>query len=88
MHAKANDEVISTVIDTRGSQLSKMSCTRCNVTHREYIKSLPKRHTGCAVLIFNEREEVLIVKPNYKEGWSVPGGVIDALGSPHGGSVR
>lgn len=54
----------------------------------EYMKSLPRKHVGCAALFFNEKDELLIVKPNYKEGWLVPGGVIDALESPYDGCVR
>lgn len=56
--------------------------------HAEYIRSLPKRHAASAALLFNDKNELLIVKQNYKEGWSVPGGVLDALESPHDGCVR
>ena len=54
----------------------------------EYLKSLPRKHIGCAALFFNEKDELLIVKPNYKSGWLVPGGVIDALESPYAACVR
>lgn len=56
--------------------------------HAEYIASLPKRHVGCAALFLNDKGELLIVKQSYKEGWSVPGGVVDALESPYAGCVR
>ena len=56
--------------------------------YAEYLASLPKRHVGCAAIFLNEKDELLIVKQSYREGWSVPGGVIDALESPHDGCVR
>ena len=43
---------------------------------------LPKKQVGTAVLFFNTKGELLIVKPNYKDGWLVPGGSADADESP------
>ncbi|MHB1163149.1 MAG: hypothetical protein ACYCZZ_01290 [Minisyncoccota bacterium] len=43
-------------------------------TDEEYAKMLPKKQVGTAVLFFNAKGELLIVKPDYKEGWLVPGG--------------
>ena len=43
------------------------------ITDEEYAKMLPK--TGrTAVLFFNSEGDLLIVKPDYKDGWLVPGG--------------
>ncbi len=33
---------------------------------------------GAGVLLFNNKNELLIVKPFYKDHWSIPGGVVDA----------
>ena len=49
---------------------------------KEYYKALPKKHMGAGVLLFNRKNELLIVKPIYKKGWSIPGGTIDANESP------
>jgi 8-oxo-dGTP diphosphatase len=44
-------------------------------TDTEYAAVLPKKQVGTAVLLFNTKGEILIVKPDYKEGWLVPGGI-------------
>lgn len=60
-----------------------------NVPHAEYIASLPKKHVAAGALFFNSKNELLVVKPNYRDdGWLVPGGTIDAMESPHDGCVR
>ncbi len=51
-------------------------------TDEEYAKMLPKKQVGTAVLFFNTRGELLIVKPDYREGWLVPGGACDDNESP------
>ena len=43
----------------------------------EYIVDLPKKRMAVGVLLFNNAEELLVVKPTYKENWSIPGGVCD-----------
>ena len=47
-----------------------------------YYESLPKKRMGAGCLFFNERNEVLLVKPNYKPGWEIPGGVVENNESP------
>ena len=37
-------------------------------TDEEYAKMLPKKQVGTAVLFFNTKGELLIVKHDYKEG--------------------
>lgn len=51
-------------------------------TDEEYAAILTKKQVGTAVLLFNAREELLIVKPDYREGWLVPGGATDDDESP------
>jgi 8-oxo-dGTP pyrophosphatase MutT (NUDIX family) len=46
-------------------------------TDEEYAAHLPKKQVGTAVLFFNGQGELLIVKPDYKDGWLVPGGSAD-----------
>ncbi len=43
---------------------------------------------GSGALFFNKKNELLIVKPSYKDHWSIPGGVIDANESPREACVR
>jgi len=49
---------------------------------KEYYKNLPKKRMGSGALILNEKNEILIVKPGYKDHWSIPGGVVDEDESP------
>jgi len=43
---------------------------------------------GSGVLFFNGKGEILVVKPNYKEGWILPGGTVDENESPLTAAVR
>jgi ADP-ribose pyrophosphatase YjhB (NUDIX family) len=52
-----------------------------------YLSGLPRKRVGCGALIV-VGGELLIVKPAYKEGWGIPGGVVDAGESPHAACVR
>jgi 8-oxo-dGTP diphosphatase len=47
-----------------------------------YYKQLPKKQVGTAVLFFNTKGELLVVKPDYKDSWLVPGGSADENESP------
>lgn len=57
-------------------------------TDEEYAAMLPKKQVGTAVLLFNTRGELLIVKPNYREGWLIPGGAADNNESPLHCAIR
>lgn len=48
----------------------------------EYIKTLSGKICAVGVLLFNDKQQLLIVKPNYKPQWSVVGGIIDSFESP------
>ena len=48
----------------------------------QYYKGLPKKRMGVGALFFNDKDELLILKPTYKDYWSIPGGIIDANESP------
>lgn len=54
----------------------------------EYFTSLPRKRMASGVLFFNKKQEVLLVKPNYKEGWGIPGGVVDENESPLQAAIR
>ncbi|WP_328666976.1 NUDIX hydrolase [Streptomyces sp. NBC_00322] len=43
-----------------------------------YIASLPHILAGAAVLIRDGEGRVLIVEPNYRDGWGLPGGTIES----------
>jgi ADP-ribose pyrophosphatase YjhB (NUDIX family) len=54
----------------------------------KYFKSLSKKRMGVGAFIFNERNELLIVKPSYKDYWSIPGGVVEENESPAQACIR
>lgn len=53
-----------------------------------FYQNLPKKRMACGVIFFNNKEEILIVKPSYKDHWSIPGGVIDLNESPRQAAIR
>jgi 8-oxo-dGTP diphosphatase len=53
-----------------------------------YYASLPRTRGAAAALLLDDLGRVLLVKPTYKEGWFLPGGVIEAGESPLGACVR
>lgn len=57
-------------------------------TDEEYQKMLPKKQVGTAVVFLNTNGELLIVKPNYRDGWLVPGGSADDEESPLHCAIR
>jgi ADP-ribose pyrophosphatase YjhB (NUDIX family) len=42
--------------------------------------SVPRIPASAGALIFDSRERLLILKPTYKKGWTVPGGQIECNG--------
>jgi 8-oxo-dGTP diphosphatase len=54
----------------------------------EYLKSLPRKKIAAAAIFFNEKNELLIVKPNYRDHWLVPGGIVEKNESPAHGCIR
>jgi 8-oxo-dGTP pyrophosphatase MutT (NUDIX family) len=43
-----------------------------------YIASLPRILAGAAALIRDDQGRVLVVEPNYREGWVLPGGTVES----------
>jgi len=55
---------------------------------KTFYQSLPRKRISAGALFFNEKKELLIVKPSYKDHWSVPGGVVDENESPKEACIR
>ncbi|MFD9793527.1 NUDIX domain-containing protein [Streptomyces sp. NPDC059070] len=53
--------------------------------YARYIAGLPRVLAAAAMLLRDERGRVLLVEPNYREGWALPGGTVE---SDHGESPR
>ncbi|MEK7105512.1 MAG: NUDIX hydrolase, partial [Patescibacteria group bacterium] len=47
-----------------------------------WFSTLPKKVAGSGGLIFNRRGEVLILKTTYRDGWIIPGGIVEEGESP------
>ncbi|MGW7407829.1 NUDIX domain-containing protein [Streptomyces sp. NPDC054833] len=43
-----------------------------------YIAGLPRILAGAAALFRDAEDRVLLVEPNYREGWALPGGTIES----------
>lgn len=54
----------------------------------EYYKAIPEKRMSSGVLLFNDKDEILVVKPSYKNYWSIPGGIIDKNESPLKAGLR
>jgi ADP-ribose pyrophosphatase YjhB (NUDIX family) len=46
--------------------------------YASYIASLPRVLSGAAALFRDTQERVLLVEPNYRDGWALPGGTIES----------
>jgi 8-oxo-dGTP diphosphatase len=53
-----------------------------------FYASLPRTRGAAAALLLDDLGRVLLVKPTYKEGWFLPGGVIEEGESPLGACLR
>jgi 8-oxo-dGTP pyrophosphatase MutT (NUDIX family) len=53
-----------------------------------FYASLPRTRGAASALLLDDRGRILLVKPTYKEGWFLPGGVIEAGESPLTACVR
>jgi 8-oxo-dGTP diphosphatase len=53
-----------------------------------FYASLPRTRGAAGALLFDAGGRILLVKPTYKEGWTLPGGVIEAGESPLGACLR
>lgn len=55
---------------------------------RTFYESLPAKRMAAGAIFVNEADQVLLVKPTYKAGWEIPGGVIEKDESPRAGCER
>lgn len=51
-------------------------------------KTLPTKHVAVKTIINNKNGDILLVKPNYRAHWHIPGGGVDAGESPWDAAVR
>lgn len=53
-----------------------------------YYASLPRTRGAASALLLDDLGRMLLVKPTYKDGWLLPGGVIENNESPLAACVR
>lgn len=58
------------------------------LSNEKYAEMLPKKQVGTAVILFNKKGELLILKPDYKDKWLIPGGSADENESPLHCAIR
>ncbi len=61
---------------------------RPNNADRTDQPSYPKKHPAAGALFFNRAGALLLVKPTYREYWSIPGGIVEENDSPRQACVR
>ncbi|MEV4021156.1 NUDIX hydrolase [Nonomuraea angiospora] len=54
----------------------------------EWYATLPAFYASACVLLTDTEDRVLMVKPNYRPHWSIPGGIMEADELPHECAVR
>ena len=54
----------------------------------EFYENLPKKRMASGAIFFNEKMEILVVKPTYIDDWSIPGGIVELNESPAEGCRR
>jgi 8-oxo-dGTP diphosphatase len=56
--------------------------------NKQWQASLPKKKVAVKVIITSDRGNVLLVKPNYKDTWQMPGGGVEEYEDPKVAAVR
>lgn len=55
---------------------------------KAFIATLPTRRLAAGALIRNTQGQILGLQPNYKKGWTLPGGTVEAGEAPQTGCFR
>lgn len=50
--------------------------------------ALPKKQLAAGVILLNEQRHLLLVKPTYRDGWLLPGGIVEVWESPCQAALR
>ena len=58
------------------------------MTEEEWLAQLPTLYAAAAALFTDQAGRVLLVKPNYRDHWSLPGGILEHDEPPHVGCAR
>lgn len=50
--------------------------------YKEYLQTLPKKRMAAGIIIRDSEKRILMVEPNYKSNFEIPGGVVEENESP------
>ena len=64
------------------------SITFTDAERERWYASLPTMYGAAAALFTDRPGRVLLVKPNYRDYWSLPGGILEHGEPPHEGCAR
>lgn len=56
--------------------------------NEEWRKTLHSKHIGAKTIVMNKKGGILLVKPNYRMHWHIPGGLVEPRESPVAAAVR
>ena len=58
------------------------------LSQADWFASLPTVYVSAGMLITDAADRMLIVKPNYRPRWGIPGGIVEDGEAPHEGAAR
>jgi 8-oxo-dGTP diphosphatase len=59
-----------------------------SLSQADWYASLPTVYVSAGMLITDAADRMLIVKPNYRPHWGIPGGIVEDGEAPHEGAAR
>lgn len=65
-----------------------MSSAKIFLDEKDYYAGLPRKRVSAGMILRNAVGEVLIVKPNYRDFWLLPGGVTEPDEPPRASAIR
>jgi 8-oxo-dGTP diphosphatase len=58
------------------------------LSQADWYASLPTVYVSASMLLTDTADRMLIVKPNYRPHWGIPGGIVEHGEAPHDGVTR
>lgn len=58
------------------------------LSQADWFASLPTVYVSAGMVITDAADRMLIVKPNYRPHWGIPGGIVEDGEAPHEGAAR
>lgn len=52
------------------------------MSDKTFYESLPQKRMAAGCILLNDKDEILLLKPTYKDSWEIPGGVVEDNESP------